>query len=83
MARLDQTLPAAPVAGVTEPHRSTVTAILCAAQQGLFSAAEADLLVNRVRAHATITPVSTKDSRPTEVADASRDLPIGPDRTVS
>jgi hypothetical protein len=34
---------------VAEPHQSTVAAILSAAQQGLFTVAEAELMIDRVR----------------------------------
>jgi hypothetical protein len=53
MADPGQTPHTTPVAGIAEPHQSAVTAILCAALQGVFSAAEADLLIERIRARAT------------------------------
>jgi len=35
--------------GIAEPHQSMVTAIRRAAEQGRFSAAEADAIIDRVR----------------------------------
>jgi hypothetical protein len=52
MAHPDQSPSAAPVAGIAEPHQSAVTAILRAAMQGVFSAAETVLLIERIRARA-------------------------------
>lgn len=61
MARADQSPITAPVAGIAEPHQSAVTAVLRAALQGVLSAAEADLLIGRIRACATPSPVPIKD----------------------
>jgi hypothetical protein len=36
--------------GIAEPHQSVVTAIRHAAQQGWFSSAEAQAIIDRVRA---------------------------------
>ncbi|WP_291413678.1 hypothetical protein [Actinophytocola sp.] len=47
-------------------------AILRSVQQGLFTAAEAELMIGRIRAHV-----------PTTGGYASGVLPISPDRTVS
>jgi hypothetical protein len=83
MAHLDLIPPAAPIVGIAEPHRSAVAAILLAAQQGLFTAAEADLLIDRVRTHVTTFPVSNGDGRSSMGgAFTSGSLPISPDRTV-
>jgi hypothetical protein len=38
-----------PFEGIAEPHQSTVLAILNAAEQGLFTQAEAGMLIDRVR----------------------------------
>jgi hypothetical protein len=35
--------------GIAEPHQSTVVAILRAARLGLFSATEAEMMIDRVR----------------------------------
>lgn len=56
MAQLDQ-LPAttavAGIAGIADPHQSTVASIQRAVMSGLFSAAEAELMIDRIRALAT------------------------------
>lgn len=39
--------------GIPLPHQSVVTAIECAARQGLFTAAEAAMLIDRLREHVT------------------------------
>jgi len=41
------------LAGIAEPHRSTVTAIIDLARQGLFTEAQALLMIGRIRALAT------------------------------
>jgi hypothetical protein len=86
MAHLDLIPHAAPIAGIAgiaEPHQSAVATILLAARQGLFTAAEADLLIDRVRTHVTTFPMSNEDGRfPTVGAFTSGSLPISPDRTV-
>lgn len=46
-----------PVVGIAEPHQSTAATILRAAGQGLFTAAEADMLIERMRAHVLAAPV--------------------------
>lgn len=46
-----------PTAGIAEPHQSTVATILRAVGQGLFTAAEADTLIERIRAHVIAVPV--------------------------
>lgn len=38
---------------IVQPHRSAVMAILRSVQQGLFTAAEAELMIGRIRALAT------------------------------
>ncbi|MBE1496147.1 hypothetical protein H4696_003247 [Amycolatopsis lexingtonensis] len=40
------------LAGIAEPHRSTVTAIIDLARQGLFTDAQALLMIGRIRAAA-------------------------------
>lgn len=61
MAHPDQGPITAPVAGVAEPHQSAVMAVLRAALQGVFSDAEADLLIERIRARATLSPWPIED----------------------
>jgi hypothetical protein len=67
--RLDQPPVPTSVAGMAEPLQSTVAAILRAAGLGLLSAAEAELMVDRIRARA--------NEHPAEV------LPSGPDEPVT
>jgi hypothetical protein len=55
MAHLDQGPIAAPVAGVAEPPERGHSGSACCLQ-GVFSAAEADLLIARIRALATSSP---------------------------
>jgi hypothetical protein len=45
------------LAGIAEPHHSTVTAIIDLARQGLFTDAQALLMIGRVRAAAAGEPV--------------------------
>jgi hypothetical protein len=40
---------AGPFEGIAEPHQSIVVTILGAVEQGVFSDAEADMLIDRVR----------------------------------
>jgi hypothetical protein len=75
---------ATPVIGIAEPHQSTVAAIVRAARQGLFTAAEAEQLIDRVRTHVTTFPLPNTDSlSSTGSEQVSRSLPISPYRTVS
>jgi hypothetical protein len=74
MAHPDQGPNAAPVAGIAEPHQSAVTAVLRAALQGVFSAAEAALLIARIRARAIPSPSPVDDVLP---------LSDSPNRTLS
>lgn len=88
MAHLDVTPISAPVAGIAEPHQSTVTVILRAVGLGLFTAATADMLIDRIRAHVIAPPVglsaSIEDGVPaTAVGHASSVLLQSPVRTIS
>jgi hypothetical protein len=84
MAHLDLSPTTAPVAGIAEPHQSTVAAILRGVRLGLFTAADADLMIDRVRALATRLPPSIGDGHPfAGNGHAAGALPISPDRTVS
>lgn len=38
-----------PFEGIAEPHRSIVLTVLRAVEQGLFTEAEADMLIDRIR----------------------------------
>lgn len=63
MAHLDQLSATAPAAGIAGPHQSTVADIQRAVALGVFSAAEAELMIDRIRALATrdiaeVLPVS-------------------------
>jgi len=49
MTQLDPIVPATAVLGIAEPHQSTVAAILRAAGEGLFTTAEAELMIGRLR----------------------------------
>ncbi|WP_434446797.1 hypothetical protein [Lentzea sp. E54] len=64
MAHFDQLPAVAPVAGIAEPHQSTVAAIRRAAGLGLFSAAEAELMIDRIRALTTGSPVEAVPTSP-------------------
>jgi hypothetical protein len=49
---------------------------------GLFTAAEAQLLIDRVHPHTTTPILSIQDGYPVGVAGQAGNLPISPDRTV-
>ncbi|TCO45928.1 hypothetical protein EV192_120114 [Actinocrispum wychmicini] len=84
MAQLQATLMSVSIVGIAEPHRSAVEAILRGARQGLFTVAEAELLIDRVRTHVTVSPLSNGDSLPAVGGGhTSGVLPAGPDRTHS
>jgi hypothetical protein len=71
MAHPDQSPNAAPAVGVAEAHQ---TAVLRAALQGVFSPAEAALLIARIRARALPSPSPIDDVLP---------LSDSPNRTLS
>ncbi|GAB3459756.1 STAS domain-containing protein [Actinophytocola sediminis] len=48
-------------AQVAGPHRSTVSTILRAVELGLFTMAEADVMIDRVRTHLTALPATPPD----------------------
>lgn len=63
MAQLDPILlPAAPVLGIAEPHQSTVAAILRSAGHGLFTAAEAESMISRLRTLVPAPPLSIENA---------------------
>lgn len=82
MAHIDPILGTAPVAGIAEPHQSTVAVILRAVGLGLFTAAEADLLIDRIRAHVTAVPVPVASAAavPVPVAVAVSAVAVFPPR---
>lgn len=67
MAQTDPILSTAPIAG---PHQSTVTAILRGVELGLFTVADADMMIERVRAHRTALPIMWPSSVADGVTDA-------------
>jgi hypothetical protein len=69
------------VPGSAEFHPSTVAIILRAARLGLFTTAEAGLLIDRVHAHTITLPLSIQDSNSTG-AGQTGSLPVSLDRTV-
>jgi hypothetical protein len=83
MTHLDFTAHTAPDARIGELRQSTVAAILRAAQLGLFTEAEANSLINRVRTHVTTSPLPSRDSLPSMGnRQTSEVLSISPNRTV-
>jgi hypothetical protein len=60
--------------GIAEPHRSAVTAILRAAQRGVFTSAEAQLFIDRFRTHSA-SPLPIEDECPPEAAPELESLP--------
>jgi hypothetical protein len=84
MAHPDLVLTTAQVAGIAEPHRSTVAAILRATEQGLFSAAEAQLMIDRVRTQGVTSPLPTSGLPSTGSGQTSgAGIQYSPDRTVT
>lgn len=69
MAHSDPILSAAPLAGIAEPHQSTVAAILRAVGRGLFTVAEAETLIDRLRVHVTAMPIASPITSPLSVED--------------
>lgn len=64
MTLVDPFLGAAPVATIAGPHQSTVATILRAVELGLFTAADADMMIDRVRTHLTAPPVRSPIAAP-------------------
>lgn len=54
MAQIDPIPNTATFERIAEPHQSTVAAIVRAAERGLFTAAQAQIMIDRVRAHLTV-----------------------------
>ena len=75
MARVD-------IPGSAGTYPGTVEIILRATRLGLFTAAEAQLLIDQARVH-TITPtMSIQDNDRAGIAGQLGSLPVSPDRTV-
>jgi hypothetical protein len=77
-----------PILGIAVPHQSTVDGILRAVRQGVFTAAEADVLIGRIRVHASASPIEPPVSVEDSVAaapggHATNAVPHGPGETVS
>jgi hypothetical protein len=70
------------IAGSAGTYPGTVEIILRATRLGLFTAAEAQLLIDRVHPHTTTPILSIQDGYPVGVAGQAGNLPISPDRTV-
>jgi hypothetical protein len=63
-------------------YPGTVEIILRAARLGLFTPAEAELLIAKARTHTTSPPLSIHDSNPTAGIGHARTRPHCPNRTV-
>ena len=79
MADLDVTPKTSPVIGVVASQRSTVAAILQTAGQGLFTAIEADMLIDWVRVLVTASSGALPIASSLSVEDGR---PCGHDRYV-
>jgi hypothetical protein len=62
MAHPDPSPYTASIVGIAEPHRSAVTAVLRAAHEGVFSADEANRVIERIRARTAPPEESIQDS---------------------
>ena len=78
MAHIDPIPNTSHVERIAEAHQSTVAAIVRAAEVGLFTAAQAELMINRVRAHLIALPITGAVGSP-----SSGTLLNGSDRTFS
>jgi hypothetical protein len=58
MAQTDPIPNTARVERIAEPHQSTVAAIVRAAELGLFTATQAQIMIDRIRAHLTALPIT-------------------------
>lgn len=81
MAPIDPILSTAPVARIAGPHQSTVATILRAVELGLFTAAQAELMIDRVRAHLTALPVTSPIPPQVVQSSVADTLLTVPDRT--
>lgn len=69
MARIDPVPDTASVERIAEPHLSTVAAIVRAAERGLFTEAQAQHMIDRVRAHLIAPPITGPTASPSFVTD--------------
>jgi hypothetical protein len=76
MALIDPIPNNAHVKRIAEAHQSTVAAIVRAVELGQFTAAQAELMIDRVRAHLIAPPITGP-----VVSPSSGTLPNGFDRT--
>jgi hypothetical protein len=58
MAHIDPIPTTASVERIAEAHQSTVAAIVRAAELGLFTGAQAQAMIDRIRAHLTAPPIT-------------------------
>lgn len=80
MAHLDLSPATVPLA---DPHQSTVSAIQRGVRLGLFTAAEADLMIDRVRARVTRSPFLLEGGNPfAGSGHVEKGFLNHPDRTV-
>lgn len=78
MPRIDPLLGTAPLARIAGPHQSTVATILRAVELGLFTMADADMMIDRVRAHLTAPPIRSPIAAPVaSLSSASPPPPTG------
>lgn len=70
------------IPGGAGTYPGTVEIILRATRLGLFTAAEAQRLIDRVHPHTTTPSLSILDSYPTQLGGQTGSSPISSDRTV-
>ena len=78
MAHVDPAPNTTSVERIAEPHQSTVEAIVRAVDLGLFTAAQAQLMIERVRAHLIALPITGPTVSPSFVADVFPATVSGP-----
>ena len=64
MTLVDPLRGTSPVARIAGPHQSTVATILRAVELGLVTAADANMMIDRVRAHLTALPIKSPITAP-------------------
>jgi hypothetical protein len=64
MAQIDPIPKTTTFERIAEPHQSTVAAIVRAVERGLFTTAQAQIMIDRVRAHLTPRPITGADMPP-------------------
>ena len=70
------------IPGSAGTYPGTVEIILRATRLGLFTVAEARLLIDRARVHTTTPAMSIQDNNRAGVAGQTGSLLVSPDRTV-